>query len=163
MKISMNTYFSKLKDGKETTFLERLEAIKEAGFDAVGLQLHKEKISIQEQSKLCDELGLDITYVHIDYGNESLLNDFWLDNEIGDGVEKLFADQILEAKGVNCKNLVYHLCCSFETVLSEVGLRRIERLCKLSKEYGFNFCVENTFRPDKFDYIVGNNFKLIYN
>lgn len=156
MRISTNTYFSKLKNGKETTFKERLIDVKNAGFDAVGLQLHKEKISIQEQSKLCDELGLEITYIHSDYGLEHLLNNFWLDNEIGDGVEKMFADQILECKGANCKNIVYHLCCSYEAEIGQIGLDRIQRLCKLSKENGFNFCIENTFRPDKFDYIFSN-------
>ena len=166
MKISTNTYFSKKKGNIETSFEDRLKDIKKFNFDAVGIYLRKEKISIQKQSELCDKYGLEICYTHVDYGQENLLNNFWLDNEIGDSIEQMYVDQIKEAEGINCKNLVFHLCNSYDAKIGEIGLKRIDRLCKLCAKYNFNFCIENTLLAEKLDYVFdklnNENLKICY-
>lgn len=156
MEKSMNSYFSKLYNGKETSFEKRISDIKNANFDCVGIYLHKEKISMLEQNDICSKYGLKICYIHSDYGNEKLLNNFWLDNNFGDEIEKSYTEQIKECIGVNCNNIVFHLCGSYKAQIGEIGLNRIRRLVSLCEKYNFNFCIENTFRPDKFKYIFDN-------
>lgn len=161
MKKSVNLYFNNTADSAR-----KLEAIKQLGYDEfyTGIYDKPETLTFAEQIEYAKKLGLKSSMVHCSY-YEPRLNNFWLDNEQGEEVLKSYLEQIKLCKGV-AKNFVVHLNGSKESIVSEVGLRRIKALLAECEKYDINLCIENLYSAQEIPYIFKNikhkNLKICY-
>lgn len=151
MKKSVNLYFTKNVDTKL-----KLRTIKLIGYDEffTGINCSNETLNLVEQVKYAKTLGLNCTMIHCEY-DESILHNFWLDNEIG---ETIFNDYLNQLK--NCKNLtknfVVHLNNSKDCPITKIGLTRINKLLNECKKIDVNLCIENLYSNKEIPYIFNN-------
>ena len=151
MKTSLNLYFKNDIDTKT-----KMDAIKALGFDEffTGIYDQKETMTFAEQMNYAKQIGLGCTMVHCSY-YEPDLNEFWLPGEKGEAVADDYIRQIEMCGGLT-KNFVVHLNGSFESTVSEIGLRRLEKILKVCEKYDLNLCVENLFSRDEIPYIFAH-------
>ncbi len=151
MKKSTNLYFNNNVDTKE-----KLNAIKSIGYDEffTGIYDKLETIPWKEQIEYAKKIGLNCTMIHCSY-REPLLNNFWLDNEIGEQVFQSYLEQIKLCKGYT-KNFVVHLNGDKNSVVSEIGLNRIRKLLEECEKYDINLCIENLYSANEIPYIFKN-------
>jgi len=160
MKKSINLYFNKTVNTKE-----KLNFIKQAGYDEFFTGCNNnEKMSLKEQIEYGKKIGLNCTMIHC-YYNQQELNNFWLNNSIGDKVLNDYISQIEECKFLT-DNFVVHLHSSKESVISEIGLNRIRQLLKICEKYDINLCIENLYSEIEIPYIFKNiqhkKYKICY-
>lgn len=148
MKTSMNLYFNTDLDTKL-----KFDKIKTAGFDEffTGIYDQKENMAFMEQMAYAQKIGLPCTMVHCSY-HEPELNNFWLPGLAGDCLVDDYIRQI-KMCGQYTKNFVVHLNGSRESVVSEIGLRRLQRMLKVCESFGLNLCVENLYSVVEIPYI----------
>lgn len=151
MKKSINAYFCKEIDSKE-----KIKAIKNAGYDEffVGIYKEKETLSWKDQIEYGTKLGLRCSMIHC-YYKEHNLNNFWLNNSLGEEVTNSYLKQLEDCHEYT-KNFVVHLNGSKESVVSEIGLERIKKLLKVCEKYDVNLCIENLYSEIEIPYIFEN-------
>ena len=156
MKTSINLYINK----QDT--LEKITAFKNAGYDEffTGMYDKTETLTWREQLDLAKELGLKCSMMHCSY-YEPELNNFWLDNEIGEKVKNDYINQIKEygeytKDDLNKKNFVVHLNGDNNSITSEIGLKRINEILRVCEEYNVNLCIENLYSKTEIPYIFDN-------
>lgn len=151
MRKCVNLYFSYGIDSKE-----KIDNIKKLGYDDffTGMYDAKETMTWKEQIEYAKSIGLGCSMIHCSYV-EPKLNNFWLDNEIGDEVCNSYIDQIEKCHAYT-KNFVVHLNGSKESIVSEIGLERLKRILKVCEKYDVNLCVENLYSDQEIPYIFKN-------
>ena len=121
---------------------ERAKKIKQAGFDCVitnqDPRFDEQNGTMTEQVETFDKYGLEISSLHNQYKTEELPN-FWLDNEIGEKLEKTLIHDILTAQKYKIKCVVVHMLGEY----SEFGEKRLKRILKTCAETGVYLAVEN--------------------
>ena len=85
-KKSLNLYFD-----SNTSSEDKFKEMKNYGFDEFHTRFYdpKETLAVKEQVEYAKKLGLNCTMIHCKY-NEPPLNNFWLDNEVGEDVMNRF-------------------------------------------------------------------------
>ncbi len=152
MKKAVNLYFY----GGNTK--DKLDAIKNAGYDGVLLSAHtvNETMTIQEQLLYCEKIGLEVPMVHCQY-NPSKLDSFWNEqSEIAEEVVNDYISQIESISGKNVENFVIHLSGFEPGKTSKIGLERIKKILEICKKNNIKLCVENLEYPKQTDYIFKN-------
>ena len=150
-KISVNVYCFKDLDTKS-----KIDLIKNLGYDEFFVSTHDvdDTIKMEEQISYAKSISLGLTMIHCSYIPQ-MLNDFWLDSEIGDEVEKSYIEQI-ERCGKYTDNFVVHLHGDKNSITSQIGIERIKRILKVCEKYNCNLAVENLFSYDEIPYIFKN-------
>lgn len=151
MKKSVNLYFNSIVNSKE-----KFDAIKEVGYDEfyTGIDLRPETYSLRKQMKYAKKLNLKCTMIHCEYDGK-ILDNFWLDNKIGDYIVRYYSKQMRKAKGYT-DNFVVHFNGSRNSIVSELGLERIRKLLKVAEKCNLNMCIENLFSKEEIPYIFKN-------
>ena len=158
---SVNVYFNPKIDTKD-----KLNKIKELGYNEcfTGLDRYAENISLKKEIKYIKKLGFNITMIHCKYDGK-ILDNFWLDNKIGDYIVKDYSKQMKKIKGFT-KNFVIHLNGSRNSTTSEIGIERIKKLLEVAKKCDLNLCIENLFSsfeiPYIFDHINDEHLKICF-
>lgn len=137
---------------------EKLDNIKKAGFDGVFLGVYdkKETMTLEEQVKYCNKIGLGISMIHCSYV-EPKLNGFWLENsEDGDFTENDLLNQVERIKKLGVKDFVIHTNGGFDVQNTETGLARLKNILSLCEKYDINLCVENLYVDSQVEYIFNN-------
>lgn len=161
MKKSVNLYFKNNIDTKNKIIL-----IKNLGYDEffTGIYDKVETINFVEQIKFAKSIGLDCTMIHCSY-KEPELNNFWLENEKGEEITNDLINQI-ELYHDYSKNFVVHLNSSRESIISEIGLKRILKILQICEKYDINLCIENLYSdkeiPFVFENIQHKNLKICF-
>lgn len=120
----------------------RTKKIKETGFDCVitnqDPRLDDQNGNIEKQMKLFEKYGLKVSSLHNQYKACELEN-FWLDNEIGDRLERTLKYDILTAQKYGIKCVVAHMIGDY----NKIGEDRIKRVLDLCNETGVALAIEN--------------------
>ena len=152
MKKGINLYLVKEVDTKE-----KIDLFKQTNYDEVMLGVYDkvETLPLEEEVEYLDKVGLKYSVIHDSY-NDKVLNNFWIDNEIGDEIEEDLKNQILKISKFNTKNFVIHheSCKGVEP--TEIGLERLRRLLNVAEKFDINICVENLYNENTFAYIFDN-------
>ena len=151
MKKSINLYFNNTLDTKV-----KIDAIKESGFDEffICADDRYENIPWIEQIKYAKKIGLNCTMVHCSYKGLKVDN-FWLDNELGENLFNKYKSEIKQIGNLS-KNYVIHLDESDNSIVSEIGVKRIKELLKICKTNDINLCVENIHSSKEIPYLFSN-------
>ena len=98
--------------------------IKESGFDCVianpDKKYNKQNGTIKSQMKLFKKYNIKLSSLHMQYKNEDLIH-FWLDDKIGDKLEKTIKRDLKTAKKYGFSCVVIHLDGEY----SEIGEKRL--------------------------------------
>ena len=128
--------------GYKINYKERAKMIKEAGFDCVitnaDSHFNKQNGSIRKQIKIFKKVGLKLSSLHMRYSDNELHN-FFLDNEIGDKLEKNLIKDLRVARKYGFTCVVVHLKEEF----TEIGLERLKRILKVCEEVNVPLAIEN--------------------
>lgn len=134
---------------------ERLQLIKEAGFDATSLwwgdEPNKDK---NNQPDIARKLGLDIDYVHAPANNP---NDLWRDCIDGDDYLNVLISCVDDCYRHNITTAVMHITrLSSKPPVSSIGLSRIKKLVDFAEEKQIFIALENMNSIQHLDYIFAN-------
>jgi len=143
-------------ENKETTIIETIHAIKNAGFDGVFVQWYDKDFEISQQAQvdLCRELGLEIEFAHLGYGN---INSLWYEEEQGDLEIENYIQNLRDMKKNNIDKVVMHLMNGKNfPPLSEIGLKRIRKVVDVAEELGIKIAFENTRSYEFLEYVFKN-------
>ena len=148
MKTSVNLYFEKGIDTKT-----KLDGIKSLGYDEffTGIYDDEETMTFAEQMQYAQKIGLPCTMVHCAYC-EPRLNGFWLEGQVGEDIVDDYIKQI-EQCGQYTKNFVVHLNGSSDCPVSQIGIKRLNKILKACEKYNLNLCVENLCSAKEIPYI----------
>ncbi len=134
---------------------ERAKMIKQAGFDCVitnaDKNLNYQNGSIRKQIKLFKKYGLNVSSLHFSY-NVSELKNFFLNNKIGDKLEKNLIKDIKIAHKYGFKCVVVHLLGK----KSKIGLERLKRVLKVAEKYNTPLAIENINENEVLPYVFKN-------
>ena len=137
MNKGISFYFGYKIDAKK-----RVQLIKNAGFDCVitsaDKRFNKQNGKIGKQVKLIKKAGLKLSSLHASYNDAELFN-FFLDNEIGDKLEKNIIKDLRIAKKYGFSCVVVHL----KEEYSEIGVERIKRILRVCEELDVPLAIEN--------------------
>lgn len=140
----------------EINMKDRLRLMKEAGFNSFMMSIDRnhEKFTdkLENIVEYCKELGLEIGSAHAPYKDPDV-NEFWKEGVAGDEIEKIYFESLEFAKNHNIKTVVYHLHFENNYKLSEVGIKRLERMTAFAENHNINIAVENLYSYDEIDYI----------
>ena len=116
--------------------------IKEIGFDSVitnqDPRFNDSNGTIEEQIQIFKKYGIEISSLHNQYKQSELPN-FWIDNPVGDKLEKTLKFDIDTAARYNIKCVVVHM----EGEYSEFGEKRLLRILDYCREKNVALAVEN--------------------
>lgn len=151
MKKSVNLYFDFSQD-----VYKKLDQIKAAGYDEffTGTNDLWENASLENQIDYAQKLGLPCSMTHCAYVKHNLDN-FWLDNELGQNIVTDYINQIERCKSFT-KNFVIHLHGTYNAITSQLGLNRLKQILSVCEKYNINLCVENLLNNDEIPYIFSN-------
>ncbi|HHU59736.1 TPA: sugar phosphate isomerase/epimerase [bacterium] len=153
----------------EISMKRRLELIKEAGFTTFMLSLdpahEKFTASLGKIVDHCNKIGLKIVCGHAPYKDPDV-NDFWLEGEAGDLIEKEFTKVLYTAHEYGVSTVVYHLHFENEVSVSMSGIERLKRMVAIAERLNVNIAVENLYKYDElgyiFDHIKSDNLGMCY-
>lgn len=128
--------------GYNTNYKERANLIKKAGFECVMTtadpRYNKQNGTIRKQVKVLEKAGLKLSSLHMTYLGSELPN-FFLDNKIGNKLEKRIIKDLHIAKKYGFTCVVVHI----EGEESSIGYNRIERILEVCKKVDVPIAVEN--------------------
>ncbi len=144
---SISVYFGYLTNPKE-----RLQKIKDAGFDSIITSADPkwdwQNGTLPTQLKLAKKLKLKTSSLHAAY-DDSQLKYFFEEGVVGDKVEKNIIKDLKLAKKYGFKSLVVH----FIGKPSLVGIERIKRILTVCQKVKIPLAVENLKNSKVIDYI----------
>ena len=143
-------------DNKTVTPYETIDAVVNAGFKNVFIQWYDQnfEVSQEEQLKYIKSKNLNIIFAHLGYKD---LNNIWLDNEIGEQLEKKYLRNLDECKNNNIDMVVMHASIGWDTVEpNEIGLKRYQRICDYADKLGIKVAFENTKMKGYLEYLLKN-------
>ena len=143
-------------DNKTVTPYETIDAVVNAGFKNVFIQWYDQdfEVSQEEQLKYIRSKNLNVIFAHLGYKD---LNNIWLDNEIGEQLEKKYLRNLDECKNNNIDMVVMHASIGWDTVEpNEIGLRRYQRICDYAEKLGIKVAFENTKMKGYLEYLLKN-------
>ena len=121
---------------------QRVKLISESGFDCVitsqDERFEKQNGDINFQVNLFKENGLNLSSLHNQYITSELPN-FWLENEIGEKLEKNLIKDLETAKQYGFKCVVVHMIGTY----NKVGEERLKRVLKKCEELNVPIAIEN--------------------
>lgn len=121
---------------------EQVKDIKNSGFDCVidtaDPAFKKENGLNKQRMNLFKKHGLKLSSLHMRYKNE-LLPNFWLDNKIGDKLEKNLIKDIKFANKYGFTCVVVHL----KGVSNQIGFCRLRRVLRLCEKLNIPLALEN--------------------
>ena len=137
MKKGISFYFGYVIDIEK-----RAEMIKNAGFDYVMTnqdpRFDEQNGTIETQIELFKKYDLGVSSLHNQYKTSELHN-FWLDNEVGDKLEKQLIDDIEVAGKYGFRCVVVHTIGEY----SKIGENRLQRVLKVCEEQNVPIAIEN--------------------
>lgn len=145
--------------------LQTLKLMASNGVKEVFLWWAKDDIkSNVAKVKLCQSLGIKIQTAHLDFKDTNLI---WQEGSLGDKFVKNYIKQFKLLKKYNIPIAVMHVTKSkTPPPMSLIGLKRFQTLVKNAEKYGIILALENTRKPEYFDYIFENinsdNLKVCY-
>lgn len=121
---------------------QRAELIKDGGFDCVitsqDERFNEQNGDINFQVELFKRYGLKLSSLHNQYITSELPN-FWLDNEIGDKLERNLIKDLETAKQFGFKCVVVHMMGTY----NEIGKERLKRVLSKCEELDVPIAIEN--------------------
>lgn len=126
--------------------LDRLERIRQAGFDFVAL----DRTEMEEGIRLCEKLGLPVENVHLNSRGTSKM---WLEED--DGITARYCEQIAFCAAHGVTTGIAHVTYGSELLPpNEKGLRRFEQLAECAERHRFTLCLENTRASEHLDAVM---------
>lgn len=120
-------------------FQERLQLIKDVGFNATGLWWHGE--NKHEQPDMTRKVGLQIDNIHIPFNEPNCL---WLDEIDGEDYQNMLISCVKDCKTHEISTAVIHLTSFEENVeVTDIGLKRIGKIIDTAEKYNVNLAFEN--------------------
>jgi L-ribulose-5-phosphate 3-epimerase len=148
MDIGITLYF-----GFELKTKEAMNLIKKAGFNSFITSADKRLVKIQgtlgKQVKYAKKIGLKLSSLHSTYRNSNLFH-FWLDDRIGNKIEKRLKKEVKICAKYGFTSLVVHLYGE----PSRLGISRINRILKVCEKYNVPLAIENIDCKKVFDYTM---------
>ena len=136
-------------DNKTVTVYETIDAVVNAGFKNVFIQWYDQNFEVSQEEQL-----KYIKFAHLGYKD---LNNIWLDNEIGEQLEKKYLRNLDECKNNNIDMVVMHASIGWDTVEpNEIGLRRYQKICDYAEKLGIKVAFENTKMKGYLEYLLKN-------
>lgn len=133
---------------------ERLQLIKETGFDAVSLWWGDEDRN--NQPDMAREFGLNIDNIHVPFGNPDP-NQLWLDGYEGDDYQKLIISCIEDCKRHDISTAVIHLTrFRYNVDVTELGIKRIEKIVNTAERNNIKLAFENLAYNEHLDKVFEN-------
>ena len=133
---------------------ERLQKIKQAGFEAVSLWWGDKEPDKNAQPELAQKYGLVVDNVHAPFDNA---NSLWDTASDGDSYIDMLIDCVRDCERHGIPTVVIHLTrFSTPPPLAEIGLERVRRLVRFAEDREINIAVENLSSPVHPDYIFQN-------
>lgn len=135
---------------------QQVKDIKESGLNCVictaDPKFNKENGIIKKQVKLFKKYGLKLSSLHMRYNREDLPN-FWLNNKIGNKVERGLIKDLKVANKYGFKCVVVHMAGE----KSEIGLNRLRRVLTWCEKLNIPLALENLSKNNGLlDYIYEN-------
>lgn len=128
--------------GYNINYKQRAKMIKDAGFDCVitsaDKRFNKQNGSIKKQVRIFRKIGLELSSLHMSYRDTELKN-FFLNNKLGDKLEKNLKKDIKIAKKYGFTCVVVHLKEEF----TQIGIDRLKRLLKVCESVNIPIAIEN--------------------
>lgn len=136
--------------GVKAPMKERLNKIKEYGFDSIIISANKKYDKVNEplkkRVKYAIKIGLKLSSLHASYNNETLDN-FFINNKIGDKIEKQLIKEVKLCHKYGFLCLVVHL----KGAPSEIGIVRLKRILKVCDKLNVDLAIENLINREVFD------------
>ncbi len=127
---------------------EKLDAIKQAGFDFVALAYSE----LEEGVGYCAQIGLPIENVHLNARRSSLL---WVEDPRGDEIADSYMEQIEKSASLGIKVGIAHVTYGSELPPpNPTGLARFRRMVDCAERCGFTLCLENTRASEHLSYAM---------
>lgn len=134
---------------------ERVKMIKQAGFNCIitnaDKNLKKQNGSIKKQIQMFKKYNLKHSSLHFQYKKDELPN-FFLDNKIGQKLEKNLKKDIKIAKKYGFLCVVVHLYGK----LSTFGIERLKRILKVAEKHKVPLAVENINENEILPFVFKN-------
>lgn len=128
--------------GYKIEYKVRARMIKDAGFHSIitnaDPRFNKQNGSIRKQIKIFKKVGLKLSSLHMRYKEKELKN-FFLDNKIGNKIEKNIIKDLKIAKKYGFSCVVVHLVGEF----SEIGKERLKRILLVCEKINIPLAIEN--------------------
>lgn len=129
-----NIYFDY---GYDSTIKERINLIKECGFDGIFIFYDKD---IEEKVKYALKAKLNIETIHLPF---TKCNSLWLEGKEGDEFTDLMVKGITEAGKYQIKTVIIHITSKTPPKLSEIGFLRINTILEAAKKNNVFVALEN--------------------
>lgn len=145
--------------------LQTLKIMAHQGVKEVFLWWGKNQTKLNlAKVKTCRELGLNIQTAHLDFKDT---NDIWQEGSNGDKFVKDYIKQFKLLKKCGIPIAVMHVTkTKTPPPMSLIGLKRFQTLANNAQKYGIILALENSRKPDYFDYVFDNvtsdNLKVCY-
>lgn len=131
---------------------ERLQMIKQAGFEAASLWWGDENKHLQPE--MARKMGLHIDNIHTPFNHP---NDFWLDNLDGEDYLNMLVSCVNDCMQHNISVAVIHVTgFSTPTEITQIGMDRIKRLVDIAENKKVYLAFENLNFLQHLDYIFEN-------
>jgi sugar phosphate isomerase/epimerase len=132
---------------------ERFSVISKVGFKSVMLAWGTDDCR-QESIALAEEYGLKIENAHSDMHN---CNPIWLDIKEGEEKTSQLLKTVEDCGKYGIKTMIMHLSNGFDTPpLSDIGLKRIEKIFDLAKDTDVTVALENARVCTHLKYVLDN-------
>lgn len=128
-----------LEYGYPSTAEEKMQLIKEIGFDGIFLFADN---NFEENVKLAQKYSLNIETIHLPFQN--ICNSIWEEGINGEEYTKLIMDWIKKASDNKIDKVIFHLTQSkTPPQMSELGFSRIKRILDFGSECNVYIAFEN--------------------
>ncbi len=133
---------------------ERLNIIKQVGFDATSLWWGNEFEDKNSQPEIVRKIGLEIDYVHAPCNNS---NELWVDGLNGNDYCNSIISCIDDCNKHKISTIVMHVTrLSSKPPVTQLGLNRIKKLVDYAEKKHVNLALENLDSIQHLDYIFKN-------
>ncbi len=153
--IKIGTYRIDHTAAKDYTMEERLRMTKAAGFDFVSFGAASLINSTAFTVELCEKVGIGYDNVHLTGTGTTKM---WAEGADGDEVTERYCREIADIAALGVKIGITHVTWGTHTPapISELGLRRFERVVEAAEKHNFILALENSVFPEYLHYVMSN-------